>query len=115
MIFISMITGGNIVSDLVGIAAGHLYFYLKDLAPINHAMDILKTPQFLVNYFDRPRASSRVAPVSEGPIRSVNNSNASGNFGANSSTQSATYRPAGGEGTGNEFRPFQGRGTSWGH
>ena len=105
------------MSDLVGIAAGHLYFYLKDLSPINHATDILKTPQFLVNYFDRPRASSRVAPVSEGPIRSVNNQNASGSFGANSSTQStqsATYRAAGGEGTGNEFRPFQGRGSSWG-
>ena len=43
----SVVTGGDIVGDIVGIAAGHLYYYIKDLAPINHQLDILKTPQFL--------------------------------------------------------------------
>lgn len=116
LLLFSMMTGGDIVSDLVGIAAGHLYFYLKDLAPLNHALDILKTPQYLINYFDRT-ATTRVSP-SQPTFRSVNNQNTSGTFGntpqANQST-GATYRSTSETGTGNQFQPFQGRGHSWGN
>jgi hypothetical protein len=116
LLLFSMMTGGDIVSDLVGIAAGHLYFYLKDLAPINHALDLLKTPQFLINYFDR-QGTARVAP-SQPTFRSVNNQNTSGSFGTSAqATQStgATYRNTAEAGTGNQFQPFQGRGHSWGN
>jgi Derlin-2/3 len=47
LLFFSLITGGDIISDIVGIAAGHLYYYLKDLAPLQQRLDTLKTPQFL--------------------------------------------------------------------
>ena len=35
------------MADLIGIAAGHLYYFLKDLLPITHSTDILKTPKFM--------------------------------------------------------------------
>jgi hypothetical protein len=101
-----MVTGGNIVSDLVGIAAGHIYFYFKDLAPLNHGWDILKTPQFLFNKFDRNLR------VTVSTTSTVTNNNSSGTFGTNNT--SATFRQEGVSGTGNRFQPFSGRGSSWG-
>jgi hypothetical protein len=47
LLLISVVTGGDILADIIGIAAGHLYFYLKDMTPIHHGLDLLKTPQFL--------------------------------------------------------------------
>jgi hypothetical protein len=47
LLILSVVTGGDILSDIIGIASGHLYFYLKDMAPLHHGMDLLKTPQFL--------------------------------------------------------------------
>lgn len=47
LLFFSLLSGGNIVSDIIGIVAGHLYFYFKDIAPVSHQMNLLKTPQYL--------------------------------------------------------------------
>jgi|LauGreDrversion4_2_1035121.scaffolds.fasta_scaffold922587_1 hypothetical protein len=110
----SMITGGDIVSDLVGIAAGHIYFFFKDLAPLNFGWDILKTPQFLINYFDRGNVRNpQPSAQPQTTFRTVNNQNSSGNFG-NQSQSTSSFRQEGNEGTGNRFRPFSGQGSSWG-
>jgi hypothetical protein len=109
-----MITGGDIFSDLIGIAAGHIYFFFKDLAPLNFGWDILKTPQILINYFDRGNARiSQTSSQSQQTFRTVNNQNSSGNFG-NQSQPSSSFRQEGNEGSGNRFRPFSGQGSSWG-
>ena len=47
LLFLSLITGGDIMTDIIGIISGHLYYYLKDIVPIYQNMDILKSPQFL--------------------------------------------------------------------
>lgn len=52
LLLFSMITGGNIIGDLIGIAAGHVYYFLKDICPIVYGYDILKTPQFLYKLFN---------------------------------------------------------------
>lgn len=44
---LSVLTGGDIISDIIGIIAGHLYYFLKDILPIQYNYDILKTPSFL--------------------------------------------------------------------
>lgn len=44
---ISLMTGGNVLDDLVGIAAGFIYYSLKDYIPVRYGYDILKTPSFL--------------------------------------------------------------------
>ena len=119
LLFFSLITGGDIVSDLIGIAAGHLFYYLKDLAPINHNLDLLKTPGFLKDYFrDSGSNRAQVAQTREAErVSGINNQNSSGSFGnASTSTSSTTYRPQAdtSSSTANQFRPFSGRGTSWG-
>ena len=40
-------TGGNPFSDLVGVATGHTYYYLKHVLPDSHGHDLLKTPAWI--------------------------------------------------------------------
>lgn len=46
---ISLISGGNWVSDLLGIIVGHLYYTLKWLLPSQGRQSFLETPQFVKN------------------------------------------------------------------
>ena len=42
-----LFTGGNPFNDLIGVAAGHLYYYLKKILPDSHNYDLLKTPSYM--------------------------------------------------------------------
>lgn len=49
----SVLTGGNPFDDLIGIAAGHTYIFLKITLPRTHGYDLLKTPKFFENWVNR--------------------------------------------------------------
>ena len=42
-----LFTGGNPFNDLIGVATGHTYIYLKTILPDSHGYDLLKTPTFM--------------------------------------------------------------------
>jgi len=43
---------GSPYFDLVhGIATGHLYYFLAEVVPVVYGKDVLRTPQFLINFF----------------------------------------------------------------
>ena len=42
-----LFTGGDPFSDLIGVAAGHTYIYLKTILPDSHGYDLIKTPSFM--------------------------------------------------------------------
>jgi len=42
-----LFTGGNPLNDLIGVAAGHTYIYLKTILPYSHGYDLIKTPSFM--------------------------------------------------------------------
>jgi len=44
---LSVFTGGDILSDIIGILSGHIFYFLKDIVPIQYQYDILKTPNLL--------------------------------------------------------------------
>ncbi|CAN0186222.1 unnamed protein product [Hapterophycus canaliculatus] len=46
---------------LLGIAIGHLFYFLVDVLPDLHDIDLLQTPQFLVNLFGWGHEGSGVA------------------------------------------------------
>jgi len=51
----SVILGNAIWIDLVGMGAGHIYWFLEDVFPNQpNGRKLLKTPQFLRNIFDEP-------------------------------------------------------------
>lgn len=110
LLALSVLTGGNIIGDLIGIAVGHVYFYLKDIAPLHFRRDYLMTPNFVKRYFDintNPRFSQ------------VNQSN--GNTG-NANQGNPGFRNAWGgnqnnnQGNNNRggFQAFGGQGYTWG-
>jgi len=48
-----VLTGGNPFSDLIGVAAGHTYIYLKMVLPESHGYDLLKTPKWVELMVDK--------------------------------------------------------------
>jgi len=61
---------GNSYLDMIhGIMCAHLYYFAVDVVPMVYGKDILRTPQFLIDYFGigeyRPEAAPRV-PVPMG-------------------------------------------------
>lgn len=48
MIAIEVLLGYSIFLALLGIAVGHLFYFLVDVLPDLHDIDLLQTPQFLV-------------------------------------------------------------------
>lgn len=65
----SVILGNAIYIDLVGIGAGHVYWFLEDVFPNQpNGRKLLKTPQFLRNLCDEaPDDDYVVLPEAEGP------------------------------------------------
>ncbi|CAD2217521.1 Derlin-2/3 [Angomonas deanei] len=46
-----LLVGSDILSNLLGIVAGHLYVFLKDVLPETHNLRLLETPLWLQRYF----------------------------------------------------------------
>jgi len=42
-----LFTGGNPFNDLIGVATGHTYYYLKNILPDSYGYDLLKTPKLM--------------------------------------------------------------------
>ncbi|XP_064620989.1 derlin-2-like [Lineus longissimus] len=62
----SWLLGNVITVDLMGIAIGHIYFYLEDVFPEQPGgFKILKTPAILVMLFDAPADDPNYAPLPE--------------------------------------------------
>lgn len=51
MVAFRVLTGSSIFLPLLGIAVGHLFYFLVDVLPDLHDIDLLHTPKFLVNTF----------------------------------------------------------------
>jgi len=50
---LSLLLGGEVQSDLVGIAVGHIYYFLEDVFPVQEGgFKILNTPEILKRIFN---------------------------------------------------------------
>eukprot|EP00349_Pseudokeronopsis_sp_Brazil_P006153 CAMPEP_0202959088 /NCGR_PEP_ID=MMETSP1396-20130829/3365_1 /ASSEMBLY_ACC=CAM_ASM_000872 /TAXON_ID= /ORGANISM="Pseudokeronopsis sp., Strain Brazil" /LENGTH=194 /DNA_ID=CAMNT_0049677511 /DNA_START=54 /DNA_END=638 /DNA_ORIENTATION=+ len=47
LVAFSVFTGGDPFKDLIGIAAGHTYYYLKNEEPLTYGHNFLKTPKII--------------------------------------------------------------------
>jgi hypothetical protein len=50
----NMLMGGSPIQELCGAVIGHLYYFLTELYPSNSGVHLLKTPQFLKQFFPNP-------------------------------------------------------------
>jgi len=49
----SILTGGDPFKDLIGIASGHTYIYIKTILPLSHGYNMLKTPKLFEEWVRR--------------------------------------------------------------
>lgn len=62
----SVMLGNAVVVDLMGIAVGHVYYFLEDVFPEQHGgFKMLKTPSILKTIFDAPSADPNYQPMPE--------------------------------------------------
>ena len=59
LLAIRLLMGGNLIDDLMGLAAGHLYYVLKETVPQQYGRDFLATPQFFSNLVNTKRTDAR--------------------------------------------------------
>lgn len=60
MVAINVVLGAGVFEPLLGIAVGHLFYFLVDILPDLHDIDLLKTPEFLVSILGWGRPGSGV-------------------------------------------------------
>lgn len=58
LIFVTLLMGGDVWKDIVGLAAGHIYFFVKDVVPQTFNVDLLSTPYFVQKLMARAVAQS---------------------------------------------------------
>lgn len=62
----SVLLGNTVWVDLMGMAVGHLYYFLEDVFPSQRGgFKVLKTPQFLKSLFDAPPEDPDYTPIPE--------------------------------------------------
>lgn len=52
------LVGGNPMADIFGIVAGHVYFLLAELVPRDYGWNLVRTPQFVCDWFPEDRATA---------------------------------------------------------
>ena len=73
-----LFTGGNPFNDLIGVAAGHTYIFVKTILPDSHGYDLLKTPgimESIVTKLNSIGQDPRQAPRGGGRMFNLNNNN----------------------------------------
>lgn len=60
---IRLIMGGSITEPLVGIAVGHLYYFLIEVLPVTHGYNLIKTPKFCIDFTDYVTGQTPAAPT----------------------------------------------------
>jgi len=70
LMFFTMLMGGSVWADLVGLAAGHLFYFLKEVCPQEYGKDFLPTPRFIQEFmckFETSGGHPTVASANHGP------------------------------------------------
>ena len=68
-LFIYMVMGNSIISPLIGIIVGHIYYFFVAILPVSHGYNLIKTPQFCVRIVrmytghSAPTGSTYTAPT----------------------------------------------------
>lgn len=63
LIFLSMLMGGDIWKDIVGLAAGHVYYFLKDVLPTVYHVDSMRTPRFFSKLVEKATNVTPTGPA----------------------------------------------------
>jgi len=62
MMALTILLGGDVWSDLLGLGAGHIYYFLKDVVPLEYGSRVLRTPAVFARLLKPARAEDAPAP-----------------------------------------------------
>jgi hypothetical protein len=108
-----LLTGHSPFSDLIGVAAGHTYIYLRMVLPESHGYDLLKTPKWVEQMVAKINSWFE-EPVQHRRVNILNNDGRQANVQAVNAEGNALNRMPRNARDGNEgpaFRAFGGRGV----
>lgn len=91
-----MLTGGDVFGDIIGLICGHIYYYLKDVVPLQFRKEYLITPKFMARYDS----------IGQPKILNIRRNNFNDNTTSTSTNNNNNERGS--------FQPFSGRGTTLG-
>jgi len=70
LMFVQMIMGGSIWGDIVGLAAAHSYYFIKEVVPMEYGYTLIKTPKLLntlmAPYVPKTGSNTPAAPTTFG-------------------------------------------------
>lgn len=67
LVFFQLLIGGSIWVDLLGLASGHIYYFLKEVVPQEYGKTIISTPSFLVNFMAQYSGPGAASTGAAGP------------------------------------------------
>lgn len=82
LVAFQLLMGGNVWMDLMGLASGHIYYFLAEVVPAEYGRTLIKTPGFLTSLMLKATSGTNT-----GPARS-----------AGAAGGGAVHRPGGGGG-----------------
>jgi len=62
LVFFQLLIGGDIWIDLLGLATGHIYYFLKEVVPQEYGTTLIKTPAFITNFMAQYAGGGGAAP-----------------------------------------------------
>lgn len=68
LVFFQLLIGGNIWVDLLGLASGHVYYFVKEVVPQEYGYNLIKTPGFMVRFMANYSSGAGGAPPAGGNI-----------------------------------------------
>lgn len=76
---VRLLFGNPIVACLVGIAVGHAYYFLVDVLPNTHHIDVVRTPEFCINFVEY--CTGFTHPNHQIPVNNMRDRGTSGSAG----------------------------------
>lgn len=69
LLLFQLLIGGSIWGDMVGLASGHIFYFLAEVVPQEYGRRLIKTPSFLIRMMTRFAAPGRpAAPAAGGGV-----------------------------------------------
>jgi len=69
MMMFTLLMGGSIWGDLLGLAAGHVYYFCREIMPQTYGINIISTPGFLARAMVKYQPQAPGAPPPVAPQR----------------------------------------------
>lgn len=66
LLVFKVLIGNSVMLEILGIVAGHIYYFLHYIAPQTYGVTLIKTPAILIEYFHGPGARGAGAPRAAG-------------------------------------------------